>query len=139
MKTGKRVFPLLTFILLSTSCQKNISDQHAQGETKLVASKTYLKTGEAVSLSVVQSSSQGVLSLASRWTVAPGEGVHMDSVYSFSQNTITFSQPGVYTVNADLRKVECSPEAAAHPGLDTCFNSGTDFTSISNTITVTGL
>lgn len=120
-----------------TACQKNPLEETPANETKLVASKTSVKTGEDVSLTVVvPNTSQGILPVAARWSVSPDTGVSMDSIYSFSQNTISFSQPGVYTVNADVRRVQCSPEAAAHPGMDTCFNNGTDLTSVSSTITI---
>src|SRR5450432_1258332 len=136
MKTIKKALALFTLIFMVTACQKNISNETPANATKLVASKTSLKTGENVSLAVVQNNSQGLLPVAARWSVSPNTGVTMDSVYSFSQNTISFSESGVYTVNADVRRVQCSPEAAAHPGLDTCFNNGTDLTKVSNTITV---
>lgn len=131
---------VMLFALIFTACKKNAGDNPQSKapvkETKMLASKTSLKTGESLFLYIIMPDTAAGVNVAAKWSVTPGTGVTIDSLYSFSENSITFSQAGTYTVNADLRKVQCSPEAAAHPGMDTCYNGGSDFTAVSNTITI---
>jgi hypothetical protein len=71
MKKIKKILALFALTGIVAACQKNVSDGTPVNATKLVASKTSLKTGENVSLAVVQNSPQGMLQVAARWSVSP--------------------------------------------------------------------
>ena len=101
--------------------------------TSMQADKTSIKPGESVSFAV-KNGAQGAVA---KWSVVPNTNVTINRAYSWDQtNRITFNQPGVYAVTAEIRKVWCDSVAASHPGMDTCLNSGTDAGKASATIEV---
>ena len=130
MKMFKPAVSLLIIAAILFACQKEDSGNNQSNETKLVADKTTIKTGESISLTV-QNKTQGSVA---RWTVTPTLGVVIDSAYSRQSNKITFSQAGNYTIKAELRTVH--PNCMPSPGYDTCYVNGSAAGLLSGSIVV---
>lgn len=116
--------PLAAVIWMA--CQKEAS--FADNQPKLVTEKLEVKTGEVLKLSLKNKGTNAV----ARWTVTPAAGVSLDSVYSKEGNEIEFTQPGSYTVQAEIRNVNCLPT----PGWDTCYKAATTAATLSSTVKV---
>jgi hypothetical protein len=97
--------------------------------------RSQLVSGHPVAF-IMQNASDSVVA---KWTVSPDSAVIISNHYTWgSGDTIIFPRPGTYTISIQLKKVACGPEAAAHPGMDTCFNSGSIVGSINTTIVIAG-
>jgi hypothetical protein len=118
-------------LLMFFACRKEGSTDTSL--PKMVADKSQVKPGETVSFSI----QNGLAGALAKWTVTPNTNVQISRAVSWDQrNTITFNEPGNYTVNVQLKKVWCDSAAAANPGMDTCLNSGKDAGSAHATILV---
>jgi plastocyanin len=115
--------------IIMIACQKENSNSQGN-ETKLLASKESVNTGGSVSFQLQNRPNGSV----SKWTVSPATGVNLDSIFSRQNNTITFTQPGTYTVSTEIRWVH--PNCMPSPGYDTCYNSGTVAGKLMSRITV---
>ncbi len=128
-------FALCTVLIVSimlAACQKEHSSS-GQNSPGITTDKSQVKTGETVTLTV----QNAVPGAAIKWTIKPETTSTLTREYTFTdQNTVSFSSPGTYSVNAESRKVMCDSAAAAHPGMDTCFNSGTQVSLQTATIVV---
>ena len=127
--------PYFSFLLLFAfaSCSRENSGQQLTSTTPgLSVSQKSVNTGQSVNFTI----SNVVPNTVSHWTVSAASGYTIDSVYSYSNNKITFTQPGNYTVSAEMKYAPCSADALAHPGMDTCFNSGTAKGVVSSTVEV---
>ncbi len=118
--------PLATVVFMA--CQKEAS--FSDDQPKLVTAKSEVKTGEVLKVSLKNKGANAV----ARWKVTPSAGVELDSVYSKDGNEIAFTQPGNYTVEAEVKNVtvNCLPT----PGWDTCYKAATTTAILSNTVKV---
>lgn len=111
------------------SCQKEAS--FINDQPQLVTAKSEVKTGEVVKLTLRNKEANAV----ARWKVTPSAGVELDSVYSKDGNEIAFTQPGNYTIEAEVKNVtvNCLPT----PGWDTCYKAASTAAILVNNVKVT--
>jgi len=132
-----KIFAVLVFCAagIIVACHKeNSSNNSTSSQTRITTDRSLVKAGETVSLSVQNGTPGAVV----KWNVIPKTNVSVSRAYSWDQkNTITFNAAGDYAVSAEIKKVWCDSVAAAHPGMDTCLNSGTVTATVQTTIKVT--
>lgn len=130
MKFRKWMGAMPVAFLAWVACQKEGSTAGPQGP-QIVTAKSEIKKGETVTVALKNTSNNAV----ARWTVTPASGATIDSVYSTQVNTISFSQPGRYTIEADVRNVtsNCRPS----PGWDTCYKASPTLGRVAQTVSVT--
>ena len=122
-------------VVAAYACSKESSSSSLPKSSKPAVSfnASTLVAGEPVVFTIQNSTDSAV----GKWTVTPDSSSVINNPYSWSgSDTVVFSQPGTYNITIQLKKVMCSAEAAAHPGMDTCFNSGSPVGQIDTTIVV---
>ncbi len=113
----KNLLFLLFICLTAGACQKNVSAEETK-ELELVASKSTVRKGETVDVSIRNPASGSY----TKWTVTPSTGVAVRNLYTpqnAAGNTIQFGEKGEYEISADVRLVH--PDCRPSPGWDTCF------------------
>ena len=125
MKKAKWFLVITSVTLAMMACKKNTSEVNT-----IETSKNAVKVGETLTVQIKHTSVGSV----SKWNVQPSSGSLIDNVYTTGSNTMRFTQPGTYTINAEMRTVhpDCHPSA----GWDTCFSKGTASEKLAATIMV---
>lgn len=125
---------LIVLTIAFCACQKNdAADSSNNVVTSLSASKTTVSKNETVSLNITNAPSGNVYS---KWSTSPATGATIDQPYSNNnRGSVTFTQPGTYTISAEMRSVH--PSCAPSPGYDTCYTSKPLLVKPTVTITVT--
>lgn len=132
MYSIKPYFNLLLLALLASCSRENSNQQLSTSKPSLSVSQKSVQSGQSVNFTI----SNVIPNTISHWAVSSASGYTIDSIYSYANTRITFTQPGNYTVTAEMKYAPCSPDALAHPGIDSCFNSGTSKGVVSSTIEV---
>src|SRR5947209_16438115 len=117
----KNMLVLLSGLALMAffSCTHDDLSSRKENSAQLVVSQSTVHTGSPVQLRITNVPAGAV----AKWTASPAANVQFDSSYSYQQNSVTITQPGTYTISAEMHYAPCSAAALAHPGMDTCFNS----------------
>ena len=125
MKKAKWALLICSITLAFMACKKNTSEVN-----KIETSKNVVKVGEALTVQIKNTSAASV----SKWNVQPSTGATIDNMYTTGSNTMRFTQPGTYTINAEMRTVH--PDCRPSPSWDTCFSKGTASEKLATTIMV---
>lgn len=131
MKVIKTLIAVSGTVLIFVACSKSNDVKEEQKQPELLASKEQVAVNTPITFSLQNAPKETI----AKWS-ANSSLVTIDSTYSRQQSTMTFAAPGVYTIDVELKKVMCSLEAAANPGMDTCFNAGKPASSLTRTILV---
>ena len=101
------VIAIVSFVLFA--CKKEQSSNGNQSPQINVPATA--KVGQTVSLSAHGAAANSV----ARWSISPNSGFRMDSTYSFGNNAVTFSQPGMYQLSITMAQLNNRPDSIPQP------------------------
>lgn len=127
--------PYLCLLLMASlvSCSRENSNQQlSTSKPSLSVSQKSVQSGQSVNFTI----NNVVPNTISHWAVSAASGYTIDSVYSYANTKITFTQPGNYTVTAEMKTNDCNPYFIANNWLDSCYRTATSKGVVSSTVEV---
>lgn len=132
MYSIKAYLCLLLMASLVSCSRENSNQQLSTSKPSLSVSQKSVQPGQSVNFTI----SNVAPNTISHWTVAATSGYTIDSIYSYANTKITFTQPGNYTVSAEMKSNECNQYFIDNNWMDSCYKSSTSKGVLSSTIEV---
>ena len=132
MYSIKPYFSLLLLALLASCTRDDANQQLSTSNPSLSVSQKSVQPGQSVNFTI----NNVVPNTISHWAVSAASGYTIDSIYSYANTKITFTQPGNYTVTAEMKSNECNPYFINNNWMDSCYNRSTSKGVVSSTIEV---